>query len=224
MIAMSRRRTMGNGNLAKGYKRLEWIASTDGGNQYINTGVVPEWGMPWRVSYQIVGNGGLLFGTSINNTDAEGAYSYSSQQNGRMTFVNDYGQLGAVSSDKSTTWVVSFDGASAITVWNIGLVIRTRYTDAKIEAATHLLEVLRENGRTLIMFAGRHPAWNTSNKVGWVSYFATSRIYRLTLGDVRDFIPCRDPNGVAGMYDTIGRQFYSSPNGALFVGSDEVDK
>ena len=187
MIAMSRRRTMGNGNLPKGYKRLEWIASTDGGNQYINTGVVPEWGMPWRVSYQIVGNGGLLFGTSINNTDAEGAYSYSSQQNGRMTFVNDYGQLGAVSSDKSTTWVVSFDGASAITVWNIGLVIRTRYTDAKIEAATHLLEVLRENGpRSSCSQGGIRPGtrptrWDglaTSRRAGYTGsrsgMFATS--------------------------------------------------
>lgn len=53
--------------------------------------------------------------------------------------------------------------------------------------------------------------------------FQYQRVYGLKLWDgdtlVRNFIPVRRrSDGVIGMYDLIGRKFYTSPNGVAFTG------
>jgi hypothetical protein len=32
----------------------------------------------------------------------------------------------------------------------------------------------------------------------------------------RDFVPCLNPDGIAGLYDKVEGKFYSSPNGVAF--------
>ena len=39
---------------------------------------------------------------------------------------------------------------------------------------------------------------------------------------VRDYIPCKNPNNVVGMYDTVNGVFYSSPNGTAFIAGPDV--
>ena len=52
---------------------------------------------------------------------------------------------------------------------------------------------------------------------------AGGKIYFLKMKEngmlVRDFIPVkRKSDGVIGMYDLVGRKFYTSPNGVAFTG------
>lgn len=52
---------------------------------------------------------------------------------------------------------------------------------------------------------------------------STGKVYRLTIFNkgkpIRDFIPAKNiNNGEVGMYDIIGKKFYTSPNGVAFMG------
>lgn len=51
---------------------------------------------------------------------------------------------------------------------------------------------------------------------------ATGKVYRLTIFNkgkpIRDFIPAKRHDGEVGMYDLVGRKFYTSPNGVAFTG------
>lgn len=50
----------------------------------------------------------------------------------------------------------------------------------------------------------------------------TGKVYRLTIFNkgkpIRDFIPAKRYDGEVGMYDIIGKKFYTSPNGVAFTG------
>lgn len=50
----------------------------------------------------------------------------------------------------------------------------------------------------------------------------TGKVYRLTIFNkgkpIRDFIPAKRHDGEVGMYDLVGRKFYTSPNGVAFTG------
>lgn len=58
------------------------------------------------------------------------------------------------------------------------------------------------------------------------TYIMQGRLYSFLLYDgstlIRNFIPCKNPNNVVGMYDTVNGVFYSSPNGTAFVAGPEV--
>ncbi len=59
------------------------------------------------------------------------------------------------------------------------------------------------------------------NDAGGVQYPASMRLYRCQIyGNgtlVRDFIPCRNPDGEAGLYDMVGGQFYGNDGTGEFV-------
>ena len=61
-----------------------------------------------------------------------------------------------------------------------------------------------------------------SSQNGFISNNSKGIIYAGTIDNVRNFIPCINPNNIVGLYDTIGRQFYSSPNGTAFVAGPSV--
>ena len=39
---------------------------------------------------------------------------------------------------------------------------------------------------------------------------------------VRDFLPCKNPDGVVGLYDLIGREFYGNAGSGAFIPGEEV--
>lgn len=47
---------------------------------------------------------------------------------------------------------------------------------------------------------------------------------KIVINDVltRDFIPCKNPQNIVGMYDIVNGVFYSSPDGTAFVAGPEV--
>jgi len=48
-------------------------------------------------------------------------------------------------------------------------------------------------------------------------YYA--KIYDSNLNLVRDFIPCKNPNGVCGLYDKVNKVFYGSASATPFTGA-----
>lgn len=65
--------------------------------------------------------------------------------------------------------------------------------------------------------------WARINSSGIGSYIAKGKIWLLNINDngkpIRKFIPVkRKSDGVIGMYDLVGRKFYTSPNGVAFTG------
>ena len=53
------------------------------------------------------------------------------------------------------------------------------------------------------------------------SFSLTAKLYSCEIYDneklIREFIPCINPRGIAGLYDLIGNVFYSSPNAVNFT-------
>lgn len=63
-------------------------------------------------------------------------------------------------------------------------------------------------------------ALNTS---GTVNYFVSAKLYSSRVYDngvlIRDFVPCRNPNGEYGLYDLVNAKFYGNAGTGSFTGS-----
>lgn len=201
------------GLLPSGYVQLEYIEAvglTISTSPYINTGYYPNPNTFISVTFRTVQCndlpiGGLVFGERIgyknnmfwlvcpvNNKGNNGLY-INSLDSQCGNFVNI---IGKVQNFKYN----SKDGSYS---WNGGSV----QTAPKI-AQSHNLELylfsFNENGSLKGLINGN-----------------IIDIFSLTIGEddilIRNFIPCKNPNNVVGMYDTVNGVFYSSPNGIAFV-------
>ena len=66
-------------------------------------------------------------------------------------------------------------------------------------------------------------AQNQSNTAKWL---CSAEIYACNIstavGKVRDFVPCKNPDGTVGLYDLIGREFYGNAGSGAFIPGEEV--
>ena len=65
-----------------------------------------------------------------------------------------------------------------------------------------------------------------SNDDNHAKYLASLKIYSCQIYDagkiVRDYVPCMSPDGVLGLYDTIGNTLYKNAGSGNFVAGPEV--
>lgn len=52
--------------------------------------------------------------------------------------------------------------------------------------------------------------------------YAKGRFYYLKIDGLRDYIPCKNPDGIAGMYDLVTKTFYRSFSGVDFIAGPEA--
>lgn len=73
---------------------------------------------------------------------------------------------------------------------------------------------------TVYLFAqneGNAPKWQCTAEI-------YSCIISTAVGKVRDFVPCKNPDGVVGLYDLVGEEFYTTPTAvALPAGYTQVE-
>ena len=190
------------GPLPDGYTELEYIQST--GTQYINTGVQPN--QNTRVTataYLTPSNVGTwLFGTRNANSDS--TFGFLSYKN---AYRSDY------NTDQKTTIPATYSDPFEIDK-NKNQTQINGETEATSSVGTF------QCNYPLILFA--------NNSGGNISGFGSGKIYQLSVYDngilVRNFIPCQNPSGEIGLYDTENSQFYGNAGTGVFIAGPEVPR
>lgn len=173
------------------YTRLEYIESA--GAQYINTGIIPSSKTKIVVDFQVTKK-------TAENNDVFGVV-------GQFAF-RQY-----MNNDFFRTVSGSFaDFSSDVSIFSRHTVVKTMESTVidDIYSASTLPSTVVNH---LLLFA-----YSSGESIYNYGYL---RMYSCAIYDddrlVRNYIPCVDSNGVAGLYDTISKQFYSSSGTAEFL-------
>ena len=189
--------------LPSGYTELEYIQSS--GTQYIDTGFKPSGNSGIVVDYQQVGTIAYqdpLFGARQSSSNT--AFSMWLSSNAT------YPQYGNVSYD-----------AKPISINN-----NTRLTyklDKGIascgDKTVSFGQLSFTSSYNLVLFsvntAGTVDTRRISGKLYSCKIYDNDKI-------VRDFIPCKNPSGTIGLYDTVNSQFYQNAGTGAFVAGPEI--
>ena len=207
------------GKLPSAYQRLEYIVTTN--NAYIDTGVVSSNHIAIFCDFMLIN---AMVGTDIlhspfgwsaeNNWTAERAfgvgignipYEYRvGYGSGQHHYINKNESLWGVGDMMGTSWKLKQR-------YNISL-------NANHDFCINGEKILSLDGTKKFVGLGTIKFNNNGLKE-----YNTINVYSLIITydgkPVRNFIPAkRKSDGVIGMYDLVGRKFYTSPNGVEFIG------
>lgn len=188
--------------LPSGYTQVKYIQSD--GAQYIDTGFKPNQDTRVVGDMQFMTNTSnlesALFGYRVAVRSQE--YNFY-QHNGimRSPYNNSVGDRTTLSTDK-----ISIDKNKNVTSVNGVVTSNELYASFQCGGNMYLFG-LNLNGSLSATQGSR-------------------RIYTCKIYDndtlIRDFIPCKNPDGVIGMYDIVNSQFYQNSGSDEFVAGDEV--
>lgn len=181
--------------IPEGYTELESITSS--GTQYINTGVNPTSNTRVELRMSTSQSGSkTVFGSDVGwtaNGFALGVnFAHYGTKNGSFTGLND-GGAHTVDFNRNS---ISLDGAKVLTlgetVFELAYPLYLFCNDRSSAAQEHT---------SMILYA--------------------CKIYEQTRL-VRDLVPCKDPAGAIGLYDTVEAQFYKNAGSGAFAAGSEV--
>lgn len=187
--------------LPKGYEELEYIRAT--GTQYIDTGFKPNQDTRvmidcWRTGatstypFPFGSRTGLTRGLDVAIGASQVFYHYG----GDYQFANftAAGNRMTIDANKNIATFISNDVSTTITL----------ATAAFQESYGITLFSLVEDGAV------------HTDENAFVGNIYSCKIYdNGTL--IRDFIPCKNPSGVVGMYDIVGGTFYTNAGSGAFT-------
>lgn len=183
--------------LISSYERIKYIESN--GSSYIDTGIYGSNLLDIEISISQIGNTAAFFLIS-RVSPYERTYGVVKQPDSRMRFdyYNNINHIGNFINKR-------------ITIRKSGLDIYVNNVFSK-----RLSEYKFTTPSTLLMFGILQGSIVNATQAGGKIYFLKMKENGML---VRDFIPVkRKSDGVIGMYDLVGRKFYTSPNGVAFTG------
>ena len=189
-------------NLPSGYTQLEYIQSS--GTQYINTGFKsPSSGLKIALGFEYIADHSeeTLFGSEKN-----GVYSICPYGNPEF-YVGSTIKLLSYSAELNTRYnlVVEAKNNKLTTTWN-----EISYTGSYSGSL--------ESTQDIYLFAN-----HINNSVGQI---VSIKLYECSMyaNDVmtRNFIPCKNPSGVIGLYDSVNSVFYANAGTGRFIAGPEV--
>ena len=169
--------------LPAGYTHLDYIEAQ--GAQYVDTGFTPNQDTRIVCTFKYTGGSGIY-----------GARSAVSSRNFSMRVINNAWQIGYGNGVQTGTI------AADTTAWHTADQNKNElYIDGELAAT-----------REYTTFSAPYPAAIGAIKAGSVYYgkgcYKRCRIYDNGVL-VRDMIPCEDPEGTVGMYDTVSAVFHN---------------
>lgn len=183
--------------IPEGYAELESITSS--GTQYINTGVNPTSNTRVELRMSTSQSGSkTVFGSDVGwtaNGFALGVnFAHYGTKNGSFTGLND-GRVHTVDFNRNA---ISLDGAKVLTLG-----------EAVFELAYPLYLFCNDRSSA----AQEH----TSMTLYACKIYEQTRL-------VRDLVPCKDPVGAIGLYDTVEARFYKNAGSGAFAAGTEVSR
>ena len=201
--------------LPDGYTQLEYIASTSGGNQYIDTLLKPT--KNFRIVIDFAYNaatGGGGFGYAAGGS-AQSFRLYRSVTDGVATYnvnINDaYGTI--------NTFPTTFTNDTGRHVADLSNT--AKYLDGvQFGDTSGLTKTL---SGTFYLFA-QHWGWSPN-----IGSYGSYKIYSCKLYEgaslLCDFVPCKDANGTGGLYDLVNNKMYYKGGGSAFdLGPEVLDE
>ena len=189
-------------SLPSGYTQLEYIQSS--GTQYIDTGFKPNQDAKIVISMAFLGSAGEnVLGSRNSSSDANNRF-------GIITF-------------GSSSKIGSFFGSTATQSISLDSSIHN-YTLSKAGLS---VDGVSYGGAYTASFSCTYPitlfAWNNGSN-GIVKNSSKIVDCKIFSGEVlvRNFIPCKNPSGVIGLYDVIENKFYKNAGTGSFVAGAEV--
>lgn len=199
-----RRMILGSGSssrLPAAYQEVEYLQST--GTQYIDTGVVGSDSIGYEFDYVPLNVTAekALFGEGSYAVGARGCFHMSSKWYPYWGTSSNYS--GAVAN---TRYLLKYNYLNN-RVFSIDGTTKTTFSSSSGVTGS----------QTAFLFAANHVSWASAGY-----YKSSIKLYGCKMTDgsspIRNFIPCyRKADGVAGMYDTVGNQFYTNAGTGVFV-------
>ena len=195
----------GTSILPEGYTQIEYIQSS--GTQYIDTGFLVSSNnynkIKFIVDCDIIGKGSgasnwLINGSSINN-----ACLYVGE------YQNKYCYACGTTDHNTNTSVIS------------GRHIFTLDTKNKKFSVSDVLEVSATTESVTATANLYLCGFAYTSQRSFAQKLYGSKIYQDDIL-VRDFIPCKNPSGVVGLYDVVENQFYQNNGTGLFTAGPET--
>jgi hypothetical protein len=190
-------------SLPDGYTQLQYIESS--GTQYIDTGFKPN--QDTAIVMDSQGGDSAVDGKCYMFFGVEGSVSF------------EFGK------PKTSSWAI---GAFYNTVYNTALAtwslssfktrrtIRQEKNVVAFDSVTHSFTYAAFQSSVSMFLFG-------ANVKGTFSYATPLKLYSCQIYDngtlVRDYIPCMNAQGVYGLYDTVGAQFYTNAGSGSFTGA-----
>lgn len=195
-----------SGLLPTGYTQLEYIEAT--GTQYIDSGITGHTGISVEANYMVTGLNG--------NAATDGIIIGSSNSaNQRMYIaVNGTADPFAWELGASNYKVKSFSSK-----FNYKYNIKVNWTTQ--ESALYIDGVATDISLAATNFDNSTNMYILARNKGGAQYFCHGRLYDMKIWDngalVRNYIPAINENGVVGMYDSVGKNFYTSAGTGSFT-------
>mgnify|MGYP007016782439 CR=1 FL=1 len=187
--------------LPDGYTEVQYIQST--GTQWVDTGFTPD--QDTRIIYDCerlsTVSAEHFFGVRTG-TSAKEAFCFYIYNSGWRYAYNNYVSTG---KGRPSTGRYLFDANRNVMKINSDLILKGTYAKFKASATATLFSMRSVNSG---ISYGSHKLFNC-------------KIYNND-SLARDFIPCTNANGAAGLYDLIGQKFYGNAGTGSFTAGPVV--
>ena len=185
-------------SLPSGYKQLEYIQSS--GTQYIDTGFKPNQNTKFEVDLAITNTGCHVFGA-------------------RTAYLNKAFVLFWASNSEFCIQMADSD-------FNGGTFDTTKRYKVTMTSSQLFLDDNLQVSYSVGDFQCEQDAWLMSCYSSSASEYARGKLYSAKIYDgntlVRNFIPCKNPDGVIGMWDDVNSVFYGNAGTGSFAAGAEV--
>lgn len=188
--------------LPSGYTELEYIEST--GTQYIDTGVVPSTALITEITFACESNGiaeNAIFGSAWSVSGY--FFMVYSEING-FRWHSCGGYADAVVSD--------------VTAKHNAICQKGKLT---LDGVEYTLSASGSDSTNAVRLFGV-----TSNEGYTGAANGIYKLYRCKMHNgntvYRDFIPCKNPSGTVGLYDTVNGTFYGNSGAGVFTAGAEI--
>ena len=193
-----------NSSLPGGYTPVEYIEST--GAQYIDTGF--KMNQDTRVVMKVKASS-----ISANAWAFEGRISSSSASKGVFFYYSN-----------NKLWNVDYNGSSSRK--SISGVTATDMLDIDYNKNVCTINGVSVTHTTAAFQSSCNLTLLAANTAGAVAGYLNAKLYSCQIYDngtlVRDFVPAKSADGVAGLYDKVNEVFYTSAGTTAFVAGEEL--
>lgn len=195
--------------LPSGYTELEYIQSS--GTQYIDTGFKPTGNTRVVVDF-----------LAYNQTTAQqGIFGSRPGASGRFTLFTGY-STASLQVDYNTAMSLADQD---VEISGLDLTKRVNISISNklvIDGTTVSSTAIKSFTSTYDMYLF------ANNNIGVVQLPSSLNLYSCAIYNdntlVRNFIPCKNPDGVIGLYDSVNSQFYQNAGSGSFTAGPEVEQ
>lgn len=185
-------------SLPSGYKQLEYIQSS--GTQYIDTGFKPNQNTKFEVDLNVTNTSCHVFGARTAYLNKAFVLFWASNSGFCIQMANSKFNGGTFDTTKR---------------YKVTMTSSQLYLDDSLQVSYSVAD-----------FQCEQNAWLMSCYSSSASEYANGKLYSAKIYDgntlVRDFIPCKNPDGEIGMWDDVNRVFYGNAGTGSFTAGAEI--